>query len=218
MKSCILCLLFALAKTDAAAAFVQPYQGARVVGACTTHLNVASSLHDKDMPPATAFVTAPETTQSSSSSSSFTTKKNSALVGAPMCDMVPLDVRPRLVKRVLVQTARQSGQAVVRRLASRGLAMTQPIQSWFRRAQRQEPTILSDEETDTDGRLEVVLSSLASHEGATAEQRKIIPQPLPPEQAEALALKYQAIESLEERAYTILQDLGMVEPSLDFSI
>lgn len=52
----------------------------------------------------------------------------------------------------------------------------------------------------------------------TMQRKQGIAQPLSRRQEEKLAAKYASIDCLEERAYTILKDLGMVEPTLDFSI
>lgn len=53
---------------------------------------------------------------------------------------------------------------------------------------------------------------------AEVPKRRVVSQPLSRRKEERLAQKYASIDSLEERAYTILKDLGMVDPSLDFSI
>ena len=58
--------------------------------------------------------------------------------------------------------------------------------------------------------------SLASQDAGVSQQR--IQQPLPPQYEAQLAAKYAAIDDVQERAFVILKDLGVVEPSLDFTI
>ncbi|CAB9498171.1 expressed unknown protein [Seminavis robusta] len=48
--------------------------------------------------------------------------------------------------------------------------------------------------------------------------RRMIPQPLSEQEERERAAKYAAIDCMEERTFTMLQDLGMIQPSLDFSI
>ena len=75
-------------------------------------------------------------------------------------------------------------------------------------------------DSDNDDTTTTLLDSLASHEaaGALHTRPRPRPQPLSPREQETLAAKYAAIDCLEEKAFTILKDLGMVEPSLNFDI
>lgn len=59
------------------------------------------------------------------------------------------------------------------------------------------------------------MESLESSEGVT---NSLMSQPLSEAEEQKRAAKYAAIDDIEERAFTILKDLGMIQPSLDFSI
>eukprot|EP00977_Amphora_coffeiformis_P020235 scaffold8011_cov149-Amphora_coffeaeformis.AAC.2 len=61
------------------------------------------------------------------------------------------------------------------------------------------------------------VASSASSEGDIPTKKRV-QAVLPPRKEKKLAAKYAQIECLEEKAFTILQDLGMVETTLDFSI
>ena len=62
------------------------------------------------------------------------------------------------------------------------------------------------------------MTSLASSEADPVAESKTPETPSQPAKQAKLAKKYGAIQSLEERAFQILKDLGMIEPSLHFYI
>jgi hypothetical protein len=80
----------------------------------------------------------------------------------------------------------------------------------------------STEETVVETEAPLISSFAASEEVDITNGSEVVKsqfQPTPPKQEKRLlAKKYASIESLEEKAFQILKDLGMIEPSLDFYI
>ena len=77
--------------------------------------------------------------------------------------------------------------------------------------------VVTKRRTTTDeSMLTPVVESVATT--TVVKRKKVKAQPLSRRKEEKLAAKYASIDCLEERAYTILKDLDMVEPTLDFSI
>lgn len=90
------------------------------------------------------------------------------------------------------------------------------LRGWIRRVVQRRESLSTTTTTVvamTDQEETAMLQSLASQE-ASEPVRRPPQQPLAPRKEKALAAKYAAIESIEERAYTILKDLG----SLDYQI